>query len=252
MLKIFNPFSLCVSTNGAIVTTTASQPSGLSQRCLAAHIHHSVLQEGKERKREEGRKRGRKKWSSPEDRTIIIICSIQQQQQQKNSFYLLGLFIKLLRDYERHIIQSCNTRDKNILISILGLDYLHRTKCGCIKTAKLSTSPATPTIHIPSVYWEKMKGFFFIFYSPLYPSTSTLSSSPFPALFQFNYSWLFPIPSCRRDVHLSNKDTLALYAQEKRRDERQNIHEISNLHENKPHRSARKKVDWNEDLPGAW
>lgn len=114
----------------------------------------------------------------------------------------------------------------------------HRTKRGFMKQQSYQ-HPQPPRRLPPSVYGGKMKGFFFFFfYSPLYPSTSTLSSNP--ALFQFNYSWLFPIPSCLRDVHLRNKDTLTL-GTEKRKEGRQNIHQISNLHENKPHCSAGKK-----------
>lgn len=163
-------------------------------------------------------------------------------------------FTKLLRDHKGHVVQSWKSEKKKqslrvtftqqqrqikeILLPILDPGYIHKNKRGFI--IQQSYQHPQPPWHLPSL---RLRGEDErLFYSPLYLSTSTLSSSPAlsqPSL-QFNYSWLFPIPSCLRDVHLWNKDTLTL-GTEKRKEERQNIHQISNLHENKPHCSAGKK-----------
>ena len=156
---------------------------------------------------------------------------------------------KLLRDHKGHIIQSCKSKWKQsfrfTLIHIKGNITTYSWSCvlpqnlmWVYKTAKLSTSPATLTPPLLPSMERRWKAFLFSAVSE--HLHSLLQPSPFPTLFQFNYSWLFPIPSCLRDVHLRNKDTLTL-GTEKRKEERQNIHQISNLHENKPHCSAGKK-----------
>lgn len=109
--------------------------------------------------------------------------------------------------------------------------YFHETK---------SYQHPEPPRHLPS--FRLWRGDERLFYSPLYLSTSTLSSSP--ALSQPSSTLITLDYSRFRLVWgmftSETKTTLAL-GTEKRKGARQNIQQISNLHENKPHCSAGKK-----------
>lgn len=101
--------------------------------------------------------------------------------------------------------QSWTLHQQNILIFSLKCNYFLKSERRITK--QQSYHHPQPPQRLPAFRLQREDERLFFFYSQCM-STSTLSSSP--ALFQFNYSWLFPILSCLRDVHLWNKDALAL------------------------------------------
>lgn len=122
--------------------------------------------------------------------------------------------------------------------NIPHLLYFHKTKRGFIK--QQSYQHLQPPWHLPS--FQLWRGDERLFYSLLYLSTSTLSfnpalSQPFSSLITLDYSWFRLV----WEMFTSETKTTLTLGTEKRKEERQNIHQISNLHENKPHCSAGKK-----------
>lgn len=120
----------------------------------------------------------------------------------------------------------------------LHTEYLILAKCNFFywRTAPLNPPPTQPFLNS-----LKMKGFFILHCTWVPPPTpfppSLLPPKPSPARLLFNYSWLFLILSCQRDVPLQNKDTRA---EKGERSETKHSPD-TDLHENKPQCSAGKK-----------